>query len=103
MSTFEGPGLEVSNAGEPTYYIMKLRDNKGAPKGSHSNSLSVQIFIFGGTVQIKPVIVAVPNNLGVFNVSYLPTISGNYVILTRWIGVQLGETRYMTVNPGISS
>ncbi|KAI5074658.1 hypothetical protein GOP47_0010619 [Adiantum capillus-veneris] len=100
LSTFEGPGLEISYAGKRTYFVMRLRDNSGAPKGSHLNSLSVQIFIFGGTVQIKPLIVAVPNNLGVFNVSYLPMVSGIYVILTRWIGIQLGETRYMTVNPG---
>ena len=100
LSTFEGPGLDVSSSGKPTYYVMTLRDDKGAPKGSHLGSLNVEILEFNKMIQIKPNITAVPNSRGVFNVTYLPTISGAYVIMTRWLGVQVGEARYMTVNPG---
>jgi hypothetical protein len=79
---------------------MSLRDEKGVPKGSHLGSLSVEILEFNKMIQIRPNITAVPNNRGVFNVTFLPTIAGTYVIMTRWLGVQVGEAHYMTVTPG---
>ena len=101
-TTLHGKGLNNSIAGDISVFEVQLRDKSGYPTDSSNTSITVSILRFGDQLELPKNITLVPDMKGLFNVSFVAKVAGQYVLRIRWRGVPLHSVPaiYKSVFPG---
>ncbi|MCO5549394.1 hypothetical protein L7F22_002865 [Adiantum nelumboides] len=101
-TNISGKGLDNSTAGDISEFTVQLRDSHGNPTGASNTSISVSILRFGDPLELSKNITSDSTITGLYRVSFIAKIAGQYGITIRWRGVTLnsGPALYKTVFPG---
>ncbi|XP_024527230.1 uncharacterized protein LOC9652715 [Selaginella moellendorffii] len=86
----DGTGLKNSTAGVKSEFLVQLRDSAGNTAYANASDMSVRFTRFGLPINVTTNISIVPKSSGAFLIAYVPTLAGDYKIVTQWKGLVLG-------------